>query len=82
MSKDISAQSLQSKAVQDALDGKSKGFKRLLPFLGPAFIAAIAYIDPGNFATNISAGSKYGYMRIYPYFEPAEIFVAKFPGSM
>nr|WP_217489056.1 Nramp family divalent metal transporter [Bacillus amyloliquefaciens] len=65
MSKDISAQSLQSKAVQDALDGKSKGFKRLLPFLGPAFIAAIAYIDPGNFATNISAGSKYGYMLLW-----------------
>src|SRR5438477_7394731 len=34
---------------------------RLLPFLGPAFIAAIAYIDPGNFATNIAGGSKYGY---------------------
>lgn len=65
MSKDISAQSLQSKAVQDALDGKSKGFKRLLPFLGPAFIAAIAYIDPGNFATNISAGSKFGYMLLW-----------------
>ncbi|ATL38411.1 MULTISPECIES: Nramp family divalent metal transporter [Bacillus] len=65
MSKDISAQSLQAKAVQDALDGKSKGFKRLLPFLGPAFIAAIAYIDPGNFATNISAGSKYGYMLLW-----------------
>ncbi len=35
MSKDISAQSLQAKAVQDALDGKSKGFKRLLPFFRP-----------------------------------------------
>ncbi len=65
MSKDISAQSLHAKAVQDALDGKSKGFKRLLPFLGPAFIAAIAYIDPGNFATNISAGSKFGYMLLW-----------------
>ncbi|OAL95900.1 divalent metal cation transporter [Bacillus velezensis] len=65
MSKDISAQSLQAKAVQDALDGKSKGFKRLLPFLGPAFIAAIAYIDPGNFATNISAGSRFGYMLLW-----------------
>ncbi|AUJ78861.1 Nramp family divalent metal transporter [Bacillus siamensis] len=65
MSKDISAQSLQAKAIQDALDGKSKGFKRLLPFLGPAFIAAIAYIDPGNFATNISAGSKFGYMLLW-----------------
>ena len=34
---------------------------RILPFLGPAFIACIAYIDPGNFATNIAAGSKFGY---------------------
>jgi manganese transport protein len=34
---------------------------RILPFLGPAFIACVAYIDPGNFATNIAAGSKYGY---------------------
>ncbi len=50
---------------QDALDGKIRGFRGLLPFLGPAFIAAIAYIDPGNFATNISAGSKYGYMLLW-----------------
>src|SRR5437867_6912812 len=34
---------------------------RLLPFLGPAFIACVAYIDPGNFATNVAGGSKYGY---------------------
>ena len=34
---------------------------RILPFLGPAFIACVAYIDPGNFATNIAGGSKYGY---------------------
>ncbi len=39
--------------------------KRLLPFLGPAFIAAVAYIDPGNFATNIAAGSQYGYMLLW-----------------
>jgi manganese transport protein len=38
---------------------------RLLPFLGPAFIAAIAYIDPGNFATNIAGGSKYGYTLLW-----------------
>src|SRR6266446_2666609 len=31
------------------------------PFLGPAFIACVAYIDPGNFATNIAGGSKFGY---------------------
>src|SRR6478672_1153084 len=34
---------------------------RLLPFLGPAFVASVAYIDPGNFATNIAGGAKFGY---------------------
>src|SRR5881227_3911265 len=34
---------------------------RIFSFLGPAFIACVAYIDPGNFATNIAGGSKYGY---------------------
>ncbi len=38
---------------------------RLLPFLGPAFIASIAYMDPGNFATNIQAGAQYGYLLIW-----------------
>src|SRR5215831_9920992 len=38
---------------------------RVLPFLGPAFIACVAYIDPGNFATNIAAGSKYGYLLVW-----------------
>ena len=38
---------------------------RILPFLGPAFIACVAYIDPGNFATNIAAGSKFGYMLVW-----------------
>jgi manganese transport protein len=37
----------------------------LLPFLGPAFIAAVAYIDPGNFATNISGGSQFGYTLVW-----------------
>lgn len=54
-----------SVAAERALEGKVKGFRRLLPFLGPAFIAAIAYIDPGNFATNIAAGSKYGYLLLW-----------------
>jgi manganese transport protein len=39
--------------------------RRALPFLGPAFIAAVAYIDPGNFATNISAGAQYGYLLLW-----------------
>jgi manganese transport protein len=34
--------------------------RSILPFLGPAFIASVAYIDPGNFATNVAGGSKFG----------------------
>lgn len=37
----------------------------MLPFLGPAFVAAVAYVDPGNFATNISAGAQYGYLLLW-----------------
>jgi manganese transport protein len=40
---------------------KKKKFKHLLKFLGPAFIVSVAYIDPGNFATNISGGSEFNY---------------------
>ncbi len=36
-----------------------------LPLLGPAFVAAIAYVDPGNFATNIAGGAKYGYLLLW-----------------
>jgi len=36
-----------------------------LPLLGPAFVAAIAYVDPGNFATNFSAGASYGYLLVW-----------------
>jgi manganese transport protein len=55
-----SATTRDAKAV---LSGKSKKnwFARLLPFLGPAFIASIAYVDPGNFATNIQGGAQFGY---------------------
>ena len=38
---------------------------RVWPFLGPAFIAAVAYIDPGNFATNIAGGAKFGYLLLW-----------------
>ncbi|MCP8969311.1 Nramp family divalent metal transporter [Ectobacillus sp. SYSU M60031] len=51
--------------AQAALPEKTRGLKRLLPFLGPAFVAAIAYVDPGNFATNIAAGSKFGYLLLW-----------------
>jgi manganese transport protein len=42
-----------------------KGLVRLLPFLGPAFIASIAYVDPGNFATNIQGGAQFGYTLLW-----------------
>ena len=42
----------------------TRGF-RVLPFLGPAFVACVAYIDPGNFATNIAGGSKFGYTLVW-----------------
>src|SRR3954462_646657 len=50
------------RAAQASLSGEQKGMRGLWPFLGPAFIAAVAYIDPGNFATNIAGGAKYGYL--------------------
>ena len=48
-------------AARAVLEGRKKGLLALLPFLGPAFIACVAYIDPGNFATNIQGGSAFGY---------------------
>jgi manganese transport protein len=42
-----------------------RGLSAILPLLGPAFVASIAYVDPGNFATNIAAGSKYGYLLLW-----------------
>ncbi|QTD43083.1 Nramp family divalent metal transporter [Sporosarcina sp. Te-1] len=52
-------------SAEAALRGELKGIRKYLPFLGPAFIAAVAYIDPGNFATNITAGSTYGYLLLW-----------------
>ncbi len=40
-------------------------FQTLLKFLGPAFIVSVAYVDPGNFATNISGGSKFNYNLVW-----------------
>src|SRR5450631_574748 len=55
------------RAASEVLSGKSKkGFvRRILPFIGPAFVACVAYIDPGNFATNISGGAQFGYKLLW-----------------
>jgi manganese transport protein len=54
-----------ARAARASLEGRSRGIPRLWPFLGPAFIAAVAYIDPGNFATNISGGAQFGYLLLW-----------------
>jgi manganese transport protein len=48
-------------AARGVLAGRRGGFRAYSAFAGPAVIASIAYVDPGNFATNIQAGAKYGY---------------------
>jgi len=54
-------------AAVDVLEGRSarRGVARILPFLGPAFVACVAYIDPGNFATNIQGGAQFGYLLLW-----------------
>ncbi len=53
-------------AMEVLQEGGKKGrLARLLPFMGPAFIASVAYIDPGNFATNIQGGAQFGYTLIW-----------------
>src|SRR5512141_760014 len=63
----IPKEDVTSRSAHDVLAGKSKkGLAgRLLPFLGPAFIASVAYMDPGNFATNIQGGAKFGYQLLW-----------------
>jgi manganese transport protein len=58
------------KAATEILSGKSKKslLARLLPFMGPAFVASVAYMDPGNFATNIQGGAQFGYMLLWVVF--------------
>ena len=53
------------RAAEKALNGQTRGLRALIPFLGPAFVAAVAYVDPGNFATNIAGGAQYGYMLLW-----------------
>ncbi|QGZ63443.1 Nramp family divalent metal transporter [Paraburkholderia acidisoli] len=52
-------------AVREALDGRRRGIALLLPLAGPAVVVSVAYIDPGNFATNIQAGARYGYALLW-----------------
>ena len=53
------------RAAERSLTGERRGLRAVIPFLGPAFIAAVAYVDPGNFATNMAGGSQFGYMLLW-----------------
>lgn len=53
------------RAAEESLAGRRSGVRRFTPFLGPAFIAAVAYVDPGNFATNMAAGAEYGFLLVW-----------------
>ncbi|MBB3142948.1 Nramp family divalent metal transporter [Halomonas organivorans] len=59
----LSNDAIRSKAAR-TLNGQRRRWG-WTPFFGPALIAAVAYIDPGNFATNIEAGSRYGYALLW-----------------
>ena len=52
-------------AGREALAGRRRGLRGFLPFAGPAVIASIAYMDPGNFATNIQGGAQFGYLLLW-----------------
>lgn len=55
----------EAMAIRDALEGRRCGAGILLPFAGPAVMVSVAYMDPGNFATNIQAGARYGYTLLW-----------------
>jgi hypothetical protein len=61
----LPGESATARAAHESLKGGRRGIRKLLPFLGPAFIAAVAYVDPGNFATNISGGAQFGYLLLW-----------------
>src|SRR5258707_14507972 len=62
----IAGSARTAEAAREALTGRTKGrVRRLLPFLGPAFIAAVAYVVPRNFATNIHGSAQFGYLLLW-----------------
>lgn len=60
-------QSSERTAAERTLSGDSdgRGVMRFLPFLGPAFVASVAYLDPGNYATNLEGGARFGYKLVW-----------------
>ena len=68
MTDTVSRQTLSDRTdmqIREVLAGRRSGVRSMLLFAGPAVIASIAYMDPGNFATNIQAGAGYGYSLLW-----------------
>src|SRR5689334_12928351 len=64
----VSRRTLSERTIEAAakvMAGERSGARAYLAFVGPAVVASIAYMDPGNFATNIQSGAKYGYTLLW-----------------
>ncbi len=62
---DIDSQSLSEVHASVDTAAKPKGWKRLFSFMGPAYLVSVGYMDPGNWATDLAGGSKFGYTLIW-----------------
>ncbi len=51
--------------LSETLAGRSRGLRSTLALAGPALVASVAYVDPGNYVTNIQAGARYGYALLW-----------------
>jgi manganese transport protein len=63
--KTISDNSLSEVHETIDISSKRKGWRRILAFFGPAYLVSVGYMDPGNWATDLAGGSKYGYTLIW-----------------
>jgi len=54
-----------SEVHQSVHTDKRKGWRRILAFIGPAYLISVGYMDPGNWATDLAGGSKFGYQLIW-----------------
>jgi len=61
----MSGKSLEEVHESVQTSGKAKGFRKILAFLGPAYLISVGYMDPGNWATDIAGGSQFGYALIW-----------------
>lgn len=61
----MSGKSLEEVHQSVATQGKKTGFRKMLAFLGPAYLISVGYMDPGNWATDLAGGSQFGYSLLW-----------------